>query len=209
MTENRPAATSRRSREDWTAVALEALAEGGVAAVAVEPLAARLGATKGSAYWHFKNRDDLLRGALERWEAEHTEAVIDRIAARPDPRERLRALFATALGDLLGNAVEAALQNAAHHPVVAPALQRVTERRIGYLTTLYTRLGFPPARARRRALLAYTAYLGHIQLHRSLPALLPGSAARRAYLDQALGVLTAPTADQHGDQPGLDSRDHG
>jgi AcrR family transcriptional regulator len=36
------------SRDDWTRAALEALAAAGLAGVAVEPLARRLGASKGS-----------------------------------------------------------------------------------------------------------------------------------------------------------------
>ena len=42
--------------------AFRALARGGVEAIAVEPIAAELGTTKGSFYWHFKNRDSLVRG---------------------------------------------------------------------------------------------------------------------------------------------------
>ena len=55
------------TREDWTRAALLAIAEGGTGAVAVEPLAARLGATKGSFYWHFRSRSDLLAAALATW----------------------------------------------------------------------------------------------------------------------------------------------
>ena len=47
--------------------ALLAIAEGGTAAVAVETLAARLGATKGSFYWHFRNREHLLERILDHW----------------------------------------------------------------------------------------------------------------------------------------------
>ena len=43
----------RLSAEDWAQAALDLIAEQGVAAVAVEPLARRLGVTKGSFYWHF------------------------------------------------------------------------------------------------------------------------------------------------------------
>ncbi|MGH3388225.1 MAG: TetR family transcriptional regulator, partial [Actinomadura sp.] len=42
---------TRLSRADWANAALEAIAEGGLAAVAIEPLATRLGTTKGSFYW--------------------------------------------------------------------------------------------------------------------------------------------------------------
>jgi AcrR family transcriptional regulator len=71
----------RLSASDWTAAALDALAAGGLAAVAVEPLATRLGTTKGSFYWHFTNRDALLRAVLERWERTDTEDVITYVEA--------------------------------------------------------------------------------------------------------------------------------
>lgn len=183
-------AVTRRSREDWTAAAVDALAEGGVAAVAVEPLAARLGATKGSAYWHFRNRDDLLRGALERWETDYTEAVIAKVDAQPDPEARLRVLFTTALRPSSGSAVDAALLASPDHPVVAPILRRVTERRLNYLTSLYADLGFAETAANHRAVLAYTTYLGTLQLRRAQPKQLPRSApARAAYLDEVLAAL--------------------
>src|SRR5688500_18331891 len=88
---------SRLTVDDWTAAALEAMAGGGLAAVAVEPLATRLGATKGSFYWHFANRDALIEAAVLRWEREHTEAVIGLINAQPDPLARLRLLVGLVL----------------------------------------------------------------------------------------------------------------
>src|SRR5689334_11922394 len=54
--------------EDWADAALDALATGGLEAVAVEALARRLKVTKGSFYWHFGNRDELIKAALEAWE---------------------------------------------------------------------------------------------------------------------------------------------
>src|SRR5690606_7033358 len=68
---NPPATSSRGARlsaADWAQAALDVIAEQGVSAVAVEPLARRLGVTKGSFYWHFPSRDALLQAALERWE---------------------------------------------------------------------------------------------------------------------------------------------
>lgn len=52
---------------DWAQAALDVVATDGVNAVAVEPLARKLGVTKGSFYWHFPSRDALLHAALERW----------------------------------------------------------------------------------------------------------------------------------------------
>jgi hypothetical protein len=51
-------------------------------------------------------------------------------------------------------AVELALQANASHPLVRPTLERVTERRLAFLTQLYTDVGSPKARAADRALLA-------------------------------------------------------
>ncbi|MGE3662244.1 MAG: TetR/AcrR family transcriptional regulator [Pseudonocardia sp.] len=185
---------TRLSAEDWTAAALVALGEGGLRAVAVEPLATRLGTTKGSFYWHFRNRDALLAAALQRWEKIDTEDVI-RLAERAEsPHARLRFLLIGALRDNpelpTGNAVELALQASAAHPLVAPVLQRVTRRRLAYLASLFTALGFDDPEAARRSLLAYTAYLGHAQLVHATPELAPQGAELEAYVEAVLARLT-------------------
>lgn len=181
----------RLAKDDWATAALEALAEGGLAAVAIEPLAAKLGATKGSAYWHFANREALVQAALDRWEAEQTDAVIARVEVAGDPREQLRLLFAAAFADPESSRVQLALHAAATDPVVAPVLARVTQRRIDYLAVLYAKVGFPAEDARRRATLAYTTYLGTIQLRRSVPDAVPRTPGDwRRYLDDAVRALT-------------------
>ena len=139
---------------------MDAIVEGGVAAVAVEPLAARLGATKGSFYHHFPNRDALIVAALEDWERQQTDAVIAGMALIPDPAERLRAIMAAALADRAGAIRDAALIASATHRLVKPVVERVTKRRLDYMTQVCTEMGLPPDQARRRVLLLYTSYLG-------------------------------------------------
>jgi AcrR family transcriptional regulator len=141
---------SRLSRARWIEAALDALADGGVSAVAVEPLAARLGVTKGSFYWHFRDRDELLAAALEEWERTGTEALIERLGAIGDPRERLAAWARSVLA--ADKAQLAALHAAADHPIVRPVLRRNTERRIRYLTDLLREAGVRTSAARRRLL---------------------------------------------------------
>jgi len=188
------ASTSKESRlgpADWERAALAAIAAGGIEAVAVEPLARTLGVTKGSFYWHFANRDALLAAALVRWEAEHTEGIIAALAKVKDPRQRLVNLLAEAAMSDEGARFHTALAASADHPVVAPALARVTARRIGYLEQAFRDLGFSPRRARHRAMLAYASYLGLVQLHRELPAELPRGRARREYLRHVIATLLA------------------
>ncbi|GAA5042876.1 TetR/AcrR family transcriptional regulator [Nocardia callitridis] len=181
----------RLTRADWTEAALAALVEGGVAAVAIEPLASKLGATKGSAYWHFANREELLRATLERWEQDRTDATIELVDAEPDPVGRLRALFSAVYHSPESAQVELALLSAATNPTVQQTLERVTERRIAYLAEQFTQLGFPLDTARRRAVLAYSTYLGNAHLRRSAPATLPTEPRDWAsVVDDALHTLS-------------------
>jgi len=182
----------RLTRDDWITAALGAIADGGLAAVGVEPLAVRLGATKGSFYWHFKDRDALLEAAIRRWEKETTTDVIAEISAAHDaPVSQFRRLVVSVIERAEQDRVGPALLASAAHPAVAPALERVTDARLNLIATVLGRLGFSPAEARRRALLSYSAYLGHGQLAHTTPGVLPATkAGRRAYLNDAIRALT-------------------
>jgi AcrR family transcriptional regulator len=190
----------RLNRQAWIQAALEAIAEGGLAAVAVVPLAKRLGATKGSFYWHFTNREALVEDTLADWEQSHTAAVIAEIeAASEDPLQQLRLLFKRVTELAARDRIELALLATADHPTVQPVLDRVTRRRIDFAARLFERLGFSHAEARRRALLAYSAYLGYAQLVHATPQHLPRThAARRAYLNEVLATLTSPASPSEG-----------
>ncbi|WP_211290954.1 TetR/AcrR family transcriptional regulator [Kineococcus xinjiangensis] len=193
----------RLSAEDWAEAALQALGDGGLAAVAVEPLAARLGATKGSFYWHFANREALVTAALELWERRSTEATIASLTVEADPVQRLRMLFTRAAGRGEGNPAELAVRAAATNDTVAPVLRRVMQRRVGYLVGLFEEIGFGPAEAARRAMLAHTAYLGHGELETRLPGTLPLDRAGGlpAYVDSVLTLLLADAPRQAEEAP--------
>jgi len=168
---------------DWEAAALDTLLADGPAAVAVQPLARRLGATKGSFYWHFGSRDELLRAALARWEQVATDDVIRSVeAAATDAREKARLLFGWVTASSTEHPGQLRLLAAADDPDVAAALDRVTRRRIDYVAGLLREAGQPPAMAARRATLAYATYLGHAQLAQTTPGLLPATKQGRREL---------------------------
>jgi AcrR family transcriptional regulator len=183
------------SAADWTEAALDALARGGLPAVSVEPLAKELGATKGSFYWHFADRQALVTATLELWERRDTDRVIAAIDETQDVETRLRNLLRLAFGSVRDGSengagtVELALQASANHPLVAPTLDRVTRSRLATLTRLYSELGLSRARARDRGLLAYTAFLGHAQVAHATPELLPKGRAFAAHVDQVVEAL--------------------
>lgn len=186
--------------DDWVDAAYSAMAEDGVGSVAVEPLARRLGVTRGSFYWHFKDRRALLEATLERWERESTEAVISATHSIVDPLERFVRLAEEAFdeaprddasgGDVSRRrAFELAVSDAADDPVVRPFLTRVTERRIGYLEECYRALGFPPEEVRYKALMAYAAYAGTVRLFRDIPDRVPRGEDYLAYRRHLIDAL--------------------
>lgn len=190
----------RLGADDWASAALSALGEVGLAGVAIEPLAARLGTTKGSFYWHFANRDALVAATLKLWERSHTEAIIAAVDREPDPARRLRALFrsispSAARPTSRAADVEVNLLATADHPLVAPVMARVVERRLSYLREIFLELGLPADEASRRSLLAYASYLGTAQLSQRLPAALPqDDSQHQAHLDSVVQLLlTSPS----------------
>ncbi|WP_433601021.1 TetR/AcrR family transcriptional regulator [Nocardia sp. CA-135953] len=190
MAQGDATAKTRLSADDWAQAALDALAEGGLAAVAVEPIAKRLGTTKGSFYWHFKDRAALVEAALARWEQRSTDDVIAEIAIETDPAERLHRLFAQVIDYAATGRIELALLASADQPSVAATLRRVADRRIEYVAELLRELGLNAGQARTRAVVAVSIYHGFNQLARVSPDTLPSTEAqRRMLVDSAFQSL--------------------
>ncbi len=188
-----PPAKPRLSREDWEQAALAAIAADGLAAVAVEPLAARLGVTKGSFYAHFASRDELVDAALARWERSHG-ASLDELRSIADPRARLREAWRYAI-TFAGShrpSVHVRLLGEHRDPRVREALQRVSRQRIARLEATFRELGFTPAVAGRRARLAYATYIGLLQLAQESPDETPTQREIAATLRESDAMLLAP-----------------
>ena len=177
----------RKSREDWLRAGLRCLAREGVDGVRVEPLAKRLGVTKGSFYWHFADRAELLDALLEEWAETATAAVIAQAEAAGDAaRARLERLTAIA-AEGFNAELELALHDwARREPAVAAAVDGVNARRMDYLRKLLREAGFDPAQTEARAFLLYSALLGD----RLLPH-AHGRFSRKRVLRTALDLLTA------------------
>jgi AcrR family transcriptional regulator len=175
---------------DWARAALAAIARGGIAAVAVENVAADLGATKGSFYWHFKNRDALIRAALEEWERSRTEAVIEELELEPAPAERLRKLLEAAFERSPADRVEIALLADPGHPAATAAVRRVAQRRIAYIAEQLEKLGYDRGDARDRAVVLYYVYTGHLQMAHVAPE-VAGDDTRPRHVQLILGALVA------------------
>ena len=165
--------------DDWAGAALAAIARGGIDAVAVETVAAELGATKGSFYWHFKNRDALIQAALDKWEQRRTEAVIEEFEREPDPAIRLKKILEAGFESGPADRAEIALLANPEHPAAVRAVRRVAERRITYIAEQLEKLGWDSANALDRAVVMYYVYVGYLQMAHVTPELIDDGARRR------------------------------
>ena len=146
--------------EQWIAAATELLVDGGVDLVRVDEVAKALKVTRGSFYWHFKDRDDLLARMLKAWRAAATDEVVRRFEnLEGTPRERLHELLTLPFrGRSAERAarIELAIRDWARRDEMARhAVDEVDERHIGYTAQCFSELGFGIAEARARAFLFY------------------------------------------------------
>src|SRR5690606_37615555 len=102
-------------------------------------------------YWHFPTREALIQAALERWESSDERDVLLPTEAIADPRERLRELIRQVSLKRPSHAVLAALFRALDQPLIGPVVERVSQRRIDFLTDAFRHAGFPDTVAANRA----------------------------------------------------------
>jgi AcrR family transcriptional regulator len=169
--------------DDWAKAAFAAVARGGIDAVAVEPIAVELGTTKGSFYWHFKNRDALIEAALDEWEQRLTDDVIKDLERESDPAQRLKKLLASAFAMRpMERAAEIALLANPDHPTVRRRVRHVAQRRIAYMAQQLEALGREPIDALDRAALLSYIYVGYLQTTHVAPNVISEEALRRRRL---------------------------
>jgi AcrR family transcriptional regulator len=188
---------------DWAEAALQLIAEKGLRALTVSTLARRLGVTKGSFYWHFQGRSELLAAALARWERTTTNAITG-LEAVSDHRRRLELMLDAASQPPRSRSLYAALAEAAEDPVVHRVLDRVASLRIAYLERCYRNLGFSPADAKSYAIFAYAAYRGLLQLAHEAPAALPTDWS--SYPEVIRNALVPKVNRKHGAKRGASRR---
>jgi len=156
----------RLSVSDWMRAARLALLNSGPDGVRVEPLARALGVTKGSFYWHFRDRADLLEALVAEWEAE--ASLLSDALGSSDPAADLRKILleverrthASERGEWPSDA--AIFAWAAVDPVVA---KRVNKGEVIRMKLLRELTGRPDV-----ADLFYYAYQGLLHRRRRVPS---------------------------------------
>lgn len=150
-------------------MAFSLLREAGIEAVLIEPLAKRLGVTRGSFYWHFKDRSALLITLLDEWERNDTNRVIEMVESDDcPPRERLFRLLAFCVSD--DGKLETELRIwGMRDKAIGARIDAVDVIRKRYLARLYEQCGYTQREADNRAQHIYNWWIGQFLLARSEP----------------------------------------
>ncbi len=157
----------RGSREVWLNAAKAAFLDGGLGAVKVAPLAVRLGLSRTSFYWFFKDRAALLDALLEAWEAKNTGAFTDACGEYAETIAEavlnLIAVFQTEA--LFEPQLDFAVRGWAHQSDAARArVNAADETRLKAIRAMFERFGFAPDDADVRARALYLTQIGYISM---------------------------------------------
>lgn len=154
-------------RDDWLNAARKALIKGGIDQVKIDVLSKQVKVTRGSFYWHFRSRADLLHALLDHWEATNTgpllRAIDATIAAGPAGIRTLTRMWIEERE--FSPAYDTAVRDWARKDGgVARTVRAVDERRIAALTRLMRVYGYRGKEALVRARILYFHQVGYYAL---------------------------------------------
>lgn len=153
------------TRDDWLDAAAGEVAAGGFSNLRVLTLAKRLGVTRGSFYWHFRDHEDLVVSFLDRW---RDRRFVELDYMRPkgqQPEEELHQILQLLLTDAARNIrrlqVELAVRDFARRNEHAAAIvDEVDRARVEQNKLLFRHLGVPEDQVEDLATLMYMATVG-------------------------------------------------
>jgi len=173
MTDTKPPQRARRktpekaqlTRDDWLDAAAGEVAAGGFGQLRVLTLSKKLGVTRGSFYWHFKDHEDLVVSFLDRWRDRRLHELLYWKPQGGDVETELRQILELLLTDASRNIrrlqVELAVRDyARRNGYAAELVTEVDTARIDQNCTLFQRLSSDPQRVKDLSLLLYVATIG-------------------------------------------------
>lgn len=154
--------TERLTKERWLEEGLAVFRSEGLAGLAAERMAKRLGVSRGSFYWHFSNMLEFEGAVLGAWEEQWTTRIVTASEAGDHtPRERLYNLIKQTGGrdaQIYASAKKLANGNAA----LTELMDRVDGRRIELVASILRSGGVEDDVSIVRARIIYAWAIGHM-----------------------------------------------
>lgn len=164
MKQEKPKIRTQLDRNDWIEAAIEVLADEGTDGLRVEVLAKNFGVTKGSFYWHFKDRQDLLTAVLDTWRDGRIKDIIKQTTALPG-KERQQIYHVievySAARNRKGISIELAVREWARRDAhTAAIVEEVDTWRLECTRKLFVSCGMSEAEAKSRSVMLYAYVFG-------------------------------------------------
>ena len=153
-------------RFDWLQKALEIFVEEGIDSIRITRLADDLGVTRGSFYWHFQNREDLINSLVSFWKDKNTAAITGSVAQAASLADGILRFFETCIdGSQFDPRLDLALREwARRSTAIRELLDGEDETRIEALRQFYLRFDYPMPQALIRARVLYYSQIGFYAL---------------------------------------------
>lgn len=133
----------RVSKSEWLMVALDMLEHGGVDAVRVDRMAKRLRISRSGFYWHFKDREELLRQMLEYWLDEYTVIVLNSFSSSDLKKDKILIKVAEMIDEYDLNRYDLPIREWAMHDEMArTAVSEANRLRNEFIGSQFAGLGF-------------------------------------------------------------------
>ena len=132
----------RYSKEDWLRRSLDILAQEGEQKLTIDYIVGAMGVTKGSFYWHFKNRSDFINSLVDYWAVFHTEKLAQELASIADPSDRLLRLMLI-LTEQNHSRYDISIMNwGMHEPIARKKMKDMFKYRRRFVRSIFSELGF-------------------------------------------------------------------
>lgn len=156
--------------DDWLDAGYALLAEDGVKGLKIDRLCRRVGATKGSFYWHFEHMDGYraaLASAWGEWRDDDHRAM-DALSSQA-PRERLEAMMGMLISPRQWTLERSMREWARSDAAVAEAVRASDRRAVRAVRKAFSDAGFDAPTARQRAEWTFAVGVGFLHLSGSQP----------------------------------------
>ena len=135
--------TKKYTREQWLQMSLEIISGQEFGHFVIDNIVKLMRVTKGSFYWHFKDRNDFLEHLVTYWDENFTRNVMQHIAAmQGDAGKRLLELTMYVTRKRLARYDAAILSLAHNEPHVSNQIAVVFESRIEFVASLIAEMGY-------------------------------------------------------------------
>lgn len=161
------------TRQDWLNMARDVLVNEGIGEVKILGLANRMGVSRSSFYWYFKDRADLQSALLDEWETRNTAQILYHCQMPSNGITEAVCNFFRCFVDSkkFDRGLDFAVREwSRRDPTIRTRLDDADASRIAALKTSFTDHGYAPEDADARARIVYFMQLGYhaLEVHEDM-----------------------------------------